>query len=161
MNIITKTMRTETGHRLVDYPGKCAHLHGHSYKWTVAMECCVLDDLGMVADFSLLKKIMKYHIGVLDHAFIFCERDPLVEGKSWEQIKDLLRATNGNDPRVFIVDFNPTAENLARMVYDSIAGSMRTIEINLRPAVQLSYVEVLETETSVCRYSGNKEGKAS
>lgn len=154
MNIITKTMYTETGHRLVDYPGKCAHLHGHSYKWTVAMSCETLDELGMVADFGILKHIMKSHIGIYDHAFILCEMDPLIKGKTWDQVMDMLRATNGERPRVFITEYNPTAENLAREVFDSMAHSMRTIDLNLRPTVRLEYVEVQETATSVCRYSG-------
>ena len=45
----------EAAHRLVDYPGKCNRLHGHS--WTVEMSVSgdKLDNIGMVADFNTLK----------------------------------------------------------------------------------------------------------
>lgn len=45
----------EAAHRLVDYPGKCNRLHGHS--WTVEMSVSgdKLDNIGMVADFKVLK----------------------------------------------------------------------------------------------------------
>jgi len=36
---ITKQYRTETAHRLMNYDGKCSHLHGHSYLWEVTAEC--------------------------------------------------------------------------------------------------------------------------
>ena len=44
----------EAAHRLVDYPGKCNRLHGHS--WTVEMSVSgdKLDNIGMVADFKVL-----------------------------------------------------------------------------------------------------------
>ncbi len=157
-HIVTKTMWTETGHRLVDYPGKCAHLHGHSYRWTVALSSKTLDDLGMVCDFKDLKRLMNDHIGLLDHAFIFCDRDPLLHFANKCLVggaKELLRATNKEDPRIIVLDDNPTVERLAKMVYESLDCTLRTIDTGLRPDVKLEYVEVRETETSICRYCGD------
>jgi len=34
---ITKTIETETGHRLFRYSGKCSHLHGHRLVWHVTV----------------------------------------------------------------------------------------------------------------------------
>lgn len=153
--MISKSMYTETGHRLVDYPGKCSHLHGHSYKWTVALSAPTLDYQGMVTDFNNLKRLMETHIGPLDHAFIFNREDPLVKGKGIADIHNLLRATNGDNPRLFLLNENPTAENLAELVYNSILGGIRAM-LSTRdplPEVTLEYVEVQETHNSRCRYS--------
>lgn len=110
---VTKIMWTETAHRLVNYQGKCAHLHGHSYRWEVSASG-PLDERGMVLDFADLKDTMEQVIGPLDHALVLYEEDPILKGiPSWEGVLDLFRSTNGDDPRLHIMGFNPTAEELA------------------------------------------------
>ena len=39
------------GHRLLDYAGKCRHLHGHNGRAVITLESDRLDALGMVVDF--------------------------------------------------------------------------------------------------------------
>ena len=57
----------EAAHRLVDYPGKCNRLHGHS--WTVEMSVSgdKLDNIGMVADFKVLKSMLMEVLDAMDH----------------------------------------------------------------------------------------------
>jgi 6-pyruvoyltetrahydropterin/6-carboxytetrahydropterin synthase len=40
------------GHRLLDYDGKCRHLHGHNGRLLITVQASELDNLGMVLDFS-------------------------------------------------------------------------------------------------------------
>mgnify|MGYP003412694764 FL=1 len=48
---VTKEIHFCYGHRLLDYAGKCRHLHGHNGKAVVTLETAELDRLGMVIDF--------------------------------------------------------------------------------------------------------------
>ena len=61
---ITKKFSFETGHALYGYDGKCKNVHGHSYKLSVTVIGSPITDLsnvklGMVIDFTDLKKIVK------------------------------------------------------------------------------------------------------
>jgi len=40
------------GHRLLNYPGKCRHLHGHNGRAVITFAAAALDQRGMVLDFS-------------------------------------------------------------------------------------------------------------
>lgn len=84
----------EAAHRLVDYPGKCNRLHGHS--WTVEMSVIgnKLDKIGMVADFKTLKAMLMEVLDDMDHQYL----------NELEAFKEI----------------NPTAENLAQYIYNTL-----------------------------------------
>jgi 6-pyruvoyltetrahydropterin/6-carboxytetrahydropterin synthase len=71
--IITKIFRFESAHKLEYHQGKCAQLHGHSYKLEVSLRNSIKEtpgqpDHGMVMDFSDLSRIVKEAvISKLDH----------------------------------------------------------------------------------------------
>ena len=95
------------GHRLLDYNGKCAHPHGHNGKIVIALEAKALDKRGMVHDFGDIKDVVQKWVDEqLDHKMILKKGDLLVK-----TLKDL------NEP-YFLMDENPTAENLAKLVFD-------------------------------------------
>lgn len=76
---VCKTMTTQTAHRLIGYEGKCAHIHGHSYKWEVAIWKEGLDERGIAVDFGEIKDVMKRMIDEeFDHALVLHVKDPLV-----------------------------------------------------------------------------------
>ena len=54
-------------HFLRGYKGKCESLHGHNWKVEVVVSGSKLDSLGMVIDFSDLKKLTKAVLEELDH----------------------------------------------------------------------------------------------
>jgi 6-pyruvoyltetrahydropterin/6-carboxytetrahydropterin synthase len=70
---ITKIFRFEAAHQLPDHRGKCARLHGHSYKLEVTLRGPIKDavgmsDHGMVMDFADLSRIVNGAvIEQLDH----------------------------------------------------------------------------------------------
>lgn len=73
MFLLRKSFRFEAAHQLVHHNGKCAHLHGHSYKLEVQLAAASLQKSGsstnMVQDFEhvsaavrpLLKEFLDHH----------------------------------------------------------------------------------------------------
>jgi 6-pyruvoyltetrahydropterin/6-carboxytetrahydropterin synthase len=98
------------GHRLLDYEGKCRYLHGHNGRAVIAIEADRLDATGMVLDFSEIKRVVSAWIDDnLDHRMILRRDDPLVP--VLEKMGEPL----------YLLDENPTAENIARLIYDFTA----------------------------------------
>ncbi|MDR0391367.1 MAG: 6-carboxytetrahydropterin synthase [Planctomycetaceae bacterium] len=94
------------GHRLLDYDGKCSHLHGHNARVRITLRGAELDDGGMLLDFNKIKKaIGKWLDDNFDHRVILCKDDPLAE---------LLLQIN--EP-IYLLPDNPTAENLAKVIF--------------------------------------------
>lgn len=56
----------DAAHSLPGYPGKCAHMHGHTYQVEMVVEGEVGQD-GFVMDFYELKKILGSALQELDH----------------------------------------------------------------------------------------------
>lgn len=100
-----------TGHRVHGHESKCAHLHGHNYRFHLTVEQTDnwpdtdgsgLDGLGRVLDFGVIKqRLCMWLEDAWDHKFLLWEQDPFA---------DTLRKL---DPLgVVLVPFNPTAENM-------------------------------------------------
>ena len=104
---ITRELHFCYGHRLLDYQGKCSHLHGHNGVVVLTLEASGLDAQGMVADFQVLRtRLGQWLDAALDHRMILRRDDPAVP------------ALQALGEPVHVVDFNPTAENLAKLVFD-------------------------------------------
>ncbi|HZM16946.1 MAG TPA: 6-carboxytetrahydropterin synthase [Candidatus Krumholzibacteria bacterium] len=120
---ITRELHFCYGHRLLDYDGKCSHLHGHNGVVVLTLEAPSLDALGMVADFQVLRSSLGQWLDeTLDHRMILRQDDPAAPGLL--ALGEPLR----------LVPFNPTAENLARFVFD------RARELGL-PVCEVRFVE--------------------
>lgn len=142
MHHLSKIIYTETGHRLTNYIGRCAHLHGHSYKWEVTVSG-ENNDNGMVMDFKDLKKILNETIDTLDHSFVMHFKDPICQAMDEDEITALFQATDGSVPRLHLVPFNPTVENLVKWQWDKI--------YRLLPFyVTLTRIKCWETASSFC-----------
>jgi 6-pyruvoyltetrahydropterin/6-carboxytetrahydropterin synthase len=129
---VTREISFCYGHRLLHYDGKCRHLHGHNGRATITLASADLDRLGMVLDFTLLKRIVGGWIDLnLDHKMLLHKDDPVLP---------LLR--QHNEP-VFVLDVNPTAENIARLIFDFAAAQGF-------PVVE---VKLWETDTSCASYA--------
>jgi 6-pyruvoyltetrahydropterin/6-carboxytetrahydropterin synthase len=85
-------------HNLRNYRGKCENLHGHNYKVRITLAGQELDSTGLLYDFVQLKKAIQDVIRSLDHTYLN-ERPPF----------DVL---------------NPSAENIARYIYDETARQL-------------------------------------
>ena len=97
------------GHRLLDYDGKCKHLHGHNGRLEIEVSSDRLDARGMVVDFGEVRQAAKGWVDAhLDHRMVLCERDPAIP------------ALRGLGEPLHVMADNPTAENIARLVFDHL-----------------------------------------
>mgnify|MGYP001695462541 FL=1 len=118
-------------HFLRDYNGKCESLHGHNYTVRAHVKGSTLGSGGMLIDFAKLKAALRAVCAELDH-------------------------TNLNDHAVFLQ--NPSAERIAKYIYDAHIAEVRHAGVDLsyargKEGAFLSAVDVFETDTSRARYS--------
>ena len=111
-----------SGHALRGYRGKCENVHGHNYRVRVTLEGQELDNIGLLMDFTHLKKVVREVSGTLDHQFM-------------------------NDLEPFKT-VNPSAENVARYFYEQVNRLLS----NLPPGARITDVIVWETDTSRAQY---------
>jgi 6-pyruvoyltetrahydropterin/6-carboxytetrahydropterin synthase len=106
----------EAAHRLTHVPDghKCGRLHGHSYHTEIRVTGSV-NEAGWVMDFSDIKTAFAPLLDQLDHRY--------------------LNDIPGLD--------NPTSENLARWIWDRLAGILPLAQVLIR-----------ETCTTGCIYRG-------
>lgn len=113
----------EAAHQLPDYPGKCARLHGHNWVVEAVVKGRELDKLGMLVDFKTVKKALNNVLDRYDHRFL-------------------------NELVPFNTGVNPTAENLARIIFTELEDNEAfTVE------VQLAAVTVFESPKSSVTYT--------
>ena len=104
----------DSAHFLRGYPGDCARLHGHSWKVTVAVSAAGTGNLGMAVDFKTISTHLNAVLGEFDHRTL-------------------------NDLAPF-ADINPTAENIARFIFERISLSLNA------EGIAVSSVTVAESE---------------
>lgn len=97
------------GHKVYGHESKCAYLHGHNYRIHFEIQGNI-DSIGRVLDFSVIKeKLCNWLEENFDHRFLVYENDP-----------DALKL-QAIDETVLILNFNPTAENIAKYLVEEIA----------------------------------------
>ena len=126
--LLTKTFHFEAAHHLPGHRGKCARLHGHSYRLEVTLRGPIKDipghsDHGMVMDFSHLSQIVRASIiERLDHY-------------------DLNEVTG----------IHTTAENLAHWIWDALIAAELPEELLYR-------IRLWETEGSLVEITREEHG---
>jgi 6-pyruvoyltetrahydropterin/6-carboxytetrahydropterin synthase len=130
MYSVTRLIHFCYGHRLMDYEGKCRHPHGHNGKIEITMEGPKLDKRGMVMDFEEIKQsVQKWVDSELDHKMLLNKKDPLVK-----ILQDM------GEP-VVVMEANPTAEAIARHIYDYAKGKkLPVVKVRIWETVN-SYAE--------------------
>jgi 6-pyruvoyltetrahydropterin/6-carboxytetrahydropterin synthase len=111
-------------------------LHGHNARAVVTLEGSALDSRGMVFDFAEIKERLQRWIDEnLDHNMLLDAEDPL------------LPVLRERGERVFVMDRNPTAENIARLIFDKARES----------GIPVVEVVLWETENCSAAYSDRGE----
>jgi 6-pyruvoyltetrahydropterin/6-carboxytetrahydropterin synthase len=130
---VTKVIEFSYGHRLLNHDGKCRYLHGHNGMIEVELGADALDKMGMVIDFSRVSEVVKTWVDAnLDHRMLLRHDDPMTP---------VLQAAG--EP-VFTMDENPTAENIARLIWTAAQDA----------GLQVAEVRLWETSTSRATYRG-------
>lgn len=106
----------DAAHALRGYEGECRDLHGHTWDVEVTVAGETLDDVGIVYDFKRLKDDLAAVLAPFDHVYL-------------------------NDVPPFDT-INATAENLARVVCEQLAG---------RVGEGVTVVEVAVWESPIAR----------
>jgi 6-pyruvoyltetrahydropterin/6-carboxytetrahydropterin synthase len=110
-----------SAHQLRGYKGKCENLHGHNYKIEIYVRGSELNNIGLLIDFGDIKVAADEVIKYLDHR-------------------------NINELPPFDVELNPSAENLARFIFEYVASRVDD------DRVQVYKVRCFETPTSIATY---------
>lgn len=115
---LSKTFGFEAAHLLPTFPDghKCRRLHGHSFRFEVVVEGEVDAAKGYLIDYGDIKKVTDPLVRQLDHYYL--NEIPGLE--------------------------NPTAENVARWIYDRLKPSLPI----------LASIILYETCTSSAEYRG-------
>ncbi len=121
------------GHRLMNYEGPCMHPHGHNARVEIHLMGKGLDPRDMLFEFGELKDRVKVWIDeTLDHKMLLRRDDPIVR-----PLREL------GEP-LFLFDTNPTAEAIAKLIFEHCYEQHLPIE----------EVRVWETESSWASYKG-------
>jgi 6-pyruvoyltetrahydropterin/6-carboxytetrahydropterin synthase len=106
-------------HCIKGYKGDCAKPHGHNYRVEIHVASPVVNDTGMSVDFRKLREIASEVVGELDHTML--------------------------NELPFFSKNNPTAENIARYVYEKVKSL-------LPEHLTLSCIRIWETDESMVEY---------
>lgn len=131
---VSKEIKWEAAHRLVhNYPGNCAHLHGHSYKATIVMESTTdkLDQYGFVKDFNDFKGLRAWVDANWDHGTLVSSDD-----------LQLLEWLQRGRQRYFIIADNPTAERIGKELF------IKASQLLNDPQSRVIEVKINETSNS-------------
>ena len=135
---LTREFSFEMAHALEGYDGLCRHVHGHSYKLFVTVAGTPCEDpadpkYGMVMDFGDLKRIVnELVVDRYDHALVL---------RRTSQNADLLEQVREKWVRVWLVDYQPTCEQMLSRFAGQIAAA-------LPEGVRLAELKLYETEKS-------------
>jgi len=110
-------------HQLVDYPGDCANLHGHTWKVEMVIAGLSLDEMDMLIDFRDAKGALKEALAPLDHN---------------GSLNDILRVPH------------PTAEYLAWHIFYEIKDTL--VALGLPYHTELKEVTVWESDNAGVTY---------
>lgn len=97
--IITKEFTFDSAHQLVGHNGKCANVHGHTYKLQVSMKGELEhrgSSSGMVMDFTDVKEKIKPLLDHLDHAFLAQGNEPIMKSIDTKFVRFGFRTTAEN-----------------------------------------------------------------
>lgn len=136
MNEVEVKIRFRAGHRLIPpYKGHCNNPHGEGYTVILFFKKAELDENGMVFDFGRIKKHIKSWIDEnWDHSYIHHKDDEVGEYLFSKGFKTF---NIGNK--------NPTAENMAKYLFDIIK----------QDNIYISKIGIIESfEDSIAWYEG-------
>ena len=114
-----------SGHALRGYKGKCENVHGHNYRCQVSIQGDKLDEIGLLVDFVELKKVVHGVLDRMDHQW-------LNEFPPFDRL-------------------NPSAENMAKYIYDEVSAGLQAKE-----GIRVGAVRLWETDTASATYTAGR-----
>lgn len=116
METLTAKGHFHAAHRQLDYDGKCAHVHGHTWRGSFVVRAerfPRLEGIDMSVDFGALKEIFRS----LDHRLLVSVRDEIfLDSRLFEP-----------DGIVLIPGANPSVENVARYCMERAVEALSSL----------------------------------
>ena len=109
-----------SAHLLSQIGGKCEELHGHNFKVEVTVGAMDLKESGLLIDFRIVKKWLSEILDQMDH----------------KHLNEL----------PFFSGINPSAENIAKYIYESMEQKVRASGVNV------ARVKIRESENAAVTY---------
>lgn len=122
MYILTVEDSFSSAHQLRGYKGKCENLHGHNWKVVASVKGGKLNEIGLLLDYSLMKKMLRSILVTLDHK-------------------------NLNEIHPF-TEINPSSENIAQFIHERFSVELNAHS----PQIAVESIIIWESETSKCTY---------
>ncbi len=119
MMICTRKLEFDAAHRVMLHESKCKYLHGHRYvveaSFTAKGGTGALDALGRVIDFGVIKQVLGAWLDEhWDHNVILYDKDQKLGSMIAEELGQ----------KVYYMDANPTAENMADYLLRTICPKL-------------------------------------
>jgi 6-pyruvoyltetrahydropterin/6-carboxytetrahydropterin synthase len=100
----------EYGHRLLNYNGNCSHIHGHHGIVEIQVSGSELNELGMVIDFSDLKRnVQRWIDSNMDHGCLLHKEDT-----------EVIAFFRKMGFKTYVMESNPTAENISKEIWEKV-----------------------------------------
>jgi 6-pyruvoyltetrahydropterin/6-carboxytetrahydropterin synthase len=147
MAAVTKEVTFDCAHMLSGHRGKCANLHGHTYKCQITVQGFIktsdeeASDASMVLDFGDLQSAIRQDVtGPLDHALIFSAEE--FRGGAEEELYDWATCYH---MKHFVLEGRSTSEVMANYIRQK---TMQMLTEDLRADFKDVHVRLWETPTS-------------
>jgi 6-pyruvoyltetrahydropterin/6-carboxytetrahydropterin synthase len=114
---LTKIFSFDTAHVLENYPGKCKHIHGHTYHLQVTITGDIINERnhpynGMIIDFTDLKRwIQNSVLNLFDHALLLQEESTIA------------KLDFPDSERIYLTKYTPTCENMLLDIVERLKQS--------------------------------------
>ncbi len=148
---LSKTFEFQAAHRIPNHKEKCKNIHGHNYEVKLVFEGKEIEkegysSSGMLIDFGDVKKLVKNLIDEIDHSYI-----------AYAQDKEIIDFFNKQGFKLYILDKEPTAENIAKEFFHKVSDALQKHTPNLNDDVfsediVLKQVTVSESKNSSVTY---------
>ena len=160
---IYKSIDIDFAHHVRGHKGACINLHGHTWKFEVAIEATELDEQGFVLDFGELKsKVLNPCHVLLDHSLAIgsstyddigsnlepigvsllgsrAEPDPDHANKCPRIILNGAEARYPGGMKVTVFPFTPTSERIAQWLFELASSELEDAR------VRVAYTRIYET----------------
>jgi 6-pyruvoyl-tetrahydropterin synthase len=121
MEIVKRHYHFHSAHRNTELENdKCWSIHGHTYHADILISNDKLPGKSTGLLFSEIDAKISPLIALLDHSFIIYKKDPL-----YEMLLPL-------GMRLYPTNFETSAENLAKYIFDILSSELPILEIHLK-----------------------------
>jgi 6-pyruvoyltetrahydropterin/6-carboxytetrahydropterin synthase len=134
----TRKIEFDAAHRILNHESKCKLLHGHRYGIEAKFSAKKLDKIGRIIDFSVIKELLGAWVDEhFDHNTILSKND--------KKLGEKIASETGQ--KVFYMDENPTAENIAKLLFTEVCPKLFA-----KKSVKCIEIKVFETPNCYATY---------